>query len=71
MRHKALLLGLLVGALLVLAAGLAGIALGMTNGATGTTQQAYAPHINPSDFTTKIDNKYFPLKPGTTFVYQG
>jgi hypothetical protein len=71
MRHKALLLGLLVGALLVLAAGLGGIALGMTSGATGTTQQAYAPHINPSDFTTKIDNKYFPLKPGTTFVYQG
>jgi hypothetical protein len=71
MRRKALLLSVLVGAVLVLAAGLAGIALGMTNGATGTTQQAYAPHINPSDFTTKIDNKYFPLKPGTTFVYQG
>jgi hypothetical protein len=71
MRRKALLLGLLVGAVLVLVAGLGGIALGMTNGTTGTTQQAYAPHINPSDFTTKIDNKYFPLKPGTTFVYQG
>src|SRR5919205_2760825 len=36
-----------------------------------TTQQTYAPHINPADFTTKIDNKYFPLKPGTTFVYEG
>jgi hypothetical protein len=71
MRRKALLLGALVAAVLVLAAGLGGIALGMTGGATGTTRQAYAPHINPSDFTTKIDNKYFPLKPGTTFVYQG
>jgi hypothetical protein len=71
MRRKALLLGLLVGAVLVLAAGLGGIALGMTSGATGTTQQAYAPHIEPSDFTTKIDSKYFPLKPGTTFVYRG
>jgi hypothetical protein len=71
MRRKALLLGLLVGAVLVLAAGLGGIALGMTSGATGTTQQAYAPHIDPSEFTTKIDNKYFPLKPGTTFVYRG
>ena len=72
MRHKALLLGLLVGAVLVLAAGLGGIALGMTSGATGTTQQAsYAPHINPSNFTTKIDNIYFPLKPGTTFFYRG
>jgi hypothetical protein len=71
MRRKALLLGVLVGAVLVLAAGLGSIALGMTGGATGAPQQAYAPHINPSDFTTKIDNKYFPLKPGTTFVYQG
>ena len=71
MRRKALLLGALAGAVLVLAAGLGGIALGMRGGATGTTQQAYAPHINPSHFTTKIDNKYFPLKPGTTFVYQG
>jgi hypothetical protein len=72
MRHKALLFGVLVGAVLVLAAGLGGIALGMTGGATGTTQQeAYAPHIKPSEFTTKIDNHYFPLKPGTTFVYQG
>jgi len=71
MRHKALLLGVLVGALLVLAAGLGGIALAMRSGATGTTQQAYAPHINPADFTTKIDNMYFPLKPGTTFVYKG
>ena len=72
MKRKALLLGLLVGAVLVLAAGLGGIALGMTSGATGTTtQQAYAPHINSSNFTTKIDNIYFPLKPGTTFVYRG
>jgi len=71
MKRKALLLGVLVGAVLVLATGLGGIASAMTGGATGTTKQAYAPHINPSDFTTKIDNKYFPLKPGTTFVYQG
>jgi hypothetical protein len=70
MRRKAVLVAL-VGAVLVLVAGLGGIALGMPGGPTGTTQQAYAPHINPSDFTTKVDNKYFPLKPGTTFVYQG
>jgi hypothetical protein len=24
-----------------------------------------------TDFVTKIDNPYFRLKPGTTFVYQG
>jgi hypothetical protein len=33
--------------------------------------KAYTPHINPAQFTTKIDNEYLPLKPGTTFVYEG
>src|SRR5215208_217286 len=33
--------------------------------------KAYTPHINPAQFTTKIDNEYFPMKPGTTFVYEG
>jgi hypothetical protein len=28
------------------------------------------PEIKPSDFSTNINNPYFPLKPGTTFVYQ-
>jgi hypothetical protein len=72
MKHKAVF-GALVAGVLLLTAGLAGTALRMTTGsaAAATTQQAYAPHINPSGFTTKIDNKYFPLKPGTTFVYQG
>ena len=27
--------------------------------------------IDPGDFTTKIDNPYFPLVPGTTFIYEG
>jgi hypothetical protein len=75
-RHKAVF-GALVAVILLLTAILGGTALRMTTGSAaagttqGTTQQAYVPHINPSDFTTKIDNKYFPLKPGTTFVYQG
>lgn len=32
--------------------------------------QRWDPKIDPSNFTTKIDNPYYPLKPGTTFVYQ-
>jgi hypothetical protein len=31
----------------------------------------YDPVINPSDFSTTIDNPLFPLSPGTTFVYGG
>ena len=30
--------------------------------------KAYSPHIDPAHFTTKIDNEYFPMKPGTTFL---
>jgi len=32
---------------------------------------AYAPSIDPADFVTKIDNRYWPLVPGTTFTYRG
>lgn len=31
---------------------------------------AYDPVIDPNDFSTTIDNPYFPLVPGTTFVYE-
>jgi hypothetical protein len=55
-------LGAVVGMILALVAGCAGFS---------REQKAYAPHINPADFSTTIDNEYFPLKPGTTLVYQG
>jgi len=29
------------------------------------------PRVDPSDFVRKIDNRYFPLVPGTTFIYTG
>ena len=31
----------------------------------------YAPKIDPSNFVKGIDNPYFPLEPGTTWVYEG
>src|SRR5689334_22566742 len=27
--------------------------------------------FDPNNFVSKIDNPYFPLKPGTTFIYRG
>jgi hypothetical protein len=30
----------------------------------------YDPQFSPSDFSTTIDNEYFPLVPGTTFVHE-
>jgi hypothetical protein len=32
---------------------------------------SYRPHIDPADFSTTIDNPYFPLIPGTVWVYTG
>src|SRR5262249_7421729 len=31
----------------------------------------YAPTISPSDFGSVVDNRFWPLTPGTTFHYQG
>lgn len=31
----------------------------------------YDPAIDPTNFVAKIDNPFFPLKPGTTFIYEG
>ena len=31
----------------------------------------YSPSIDPADFVARIDNRYFPLKPGTGFHYKG
>ena len=32
---------------------------------------AYNPAIDPSNFVSEVDNPFFPLPPGTTFVYEG
>ncbi len=34
-------------------------------------QGKYAPSIDPANFVAAIDNRYFPLKPGTGFHYEG
>jgi hypothetical protein len=31
----------------------------------------YSPHIDPANFVAGVDNRYFPLKPGTTLRYRG
>ena len=54
----------IVGSVLVLIAG-------CTGSPSQEVQKSYAPHIDPAHFTTKIDNEYFPMKPGTTFLYVG
>ena len=65
MSHKAVF-GALVGAVFVLAMGCSS-----SSSPSSQEQKAYTPPINPAHFTTKVDNEYFPLKPGTTFLYDG
>ncbi len=36
-----------------------------------TTGRNYHPKIVPSQFSTTVNNRYFPLKPGTTRLYRG
>jgi hypothetical protein len=33
--------------------------------------QPYAQQLDPADFVAAIDNRYFPLTPGTTLIYEG
>jgi hypothetical protein len=47
-----------------------------TTGSTSASELApvhgaYAPKIDPSNFVSTIDNRYFPLIPGTGFHYKG
>ena len=71
--RRKVVLGALVGAVLVLATGCASSSSQehKAQERTAQEQKAYAPRIDPAEFTTAIDNEYLPLKPGTTFVYQG
>lgn len=64
------MLSAIVGSMIVFAAGCGGSS-GNAGGTGETPQKDYAPRIDPTDFTTTIDNEYFPLEPGTIFVYEG
>ena len=47
---------------------------GMTHGAAAESSSRgspYRPAIDRSRFRTVVDNAWFPLKPGTTFLYRG
>lgn len=47
-------------------------ALALVSSGTGrAASKKYNPVIIPSHFTTKIDNPFFPLKPGTIYTYKG
>jgi hypothetical protein len=44
---------------------------GSSGSSSPKTDTSPGASINPADFTGKVTNPYFPLTPGTTFVYRG
>lgn len=44
-------------------------AFGLGSGALAARDTTYHPVIDPSEFSAKVDNPYFPLVPGTTYHF--
>jgi hypothetical protein len=60
----------LAGALAVMVAA-GGMAVEAKSGKTSRLPQGSEPvNLNPADFTTRIDNPYWPMRPGTRWVYR-
>jgi hypothetical protein len=50
----------------------AGSPVGLLPRAAATSQQStVSPHFDPGNFVRVVDNRYFPLRPGTRFVFEG
>jgi len=47
------------------------LAAGPASYGQATRPSRYHPVINPANFVGVIDNRYLPLSPGTTFIYEG
>ena len=68
MSRRFIFLGAIVG-ILVLAGSVSALASRSANNAPQRTPIPVLPARG--DFVNRIDNKYFPLRPGTTFLYRG
>jgi hypothetical protein len=44
---------------------------GAATGDAVAIEVLFAPHFNPDSFVNKVDNRFFPLVPGTRFIYVG
>ena len=64
--YVAILLGLAVGLVLLGTCSSGGGGAGKS-----PTASPYAPTIDPAKFSDQVTNRYFPLTPGTTYVYEG
>jgi hypothetical protein len=44
---------------------------GAASSSPAPVQGPYSPSIDPANFVSRVDNRYFPLRPGTTLRYLG
>jgi hypothetical protein len=63
------LVGVALSAALVVGAGLS--TAGKPKPPSWALHGSYSPKIDPANFVAAVDNRYFPLEPGTTFHYTG
>jgi len=63
------MLGVALIAALVLGVGLS--TAGKPKPPSWALHGSYSPKIDPANFVAAVDNRYFPLKPGTAFHYNG
>lgn len=61
------------GALVAASIFCSGLVASIAHAADGSpiAATAYTPTIDPANFVATINNRYLPLQPGTTFVYEG
>ena len=57
-------------AVLALGAAAVGVAIAAQDGNGRLPKGSETVHLNPADFTTNIDNPYWPMKPGSRWVYR-
>jgi hypothetical protein len=66
-RHRRLVAGLIGG---LVAIGVAVLGSGVARGNYGLPEGRTPVKLDPADFTVKIDNAYYPLRPGDRRVYR-
>ncbi|WP_406661712.1 hypothetical protein V7O66_04115 [Methanolobus sp. ZRKC3] len=62
-----IILAILIGFAIILVGG----CVEDTTPDVGIEEEEYDPMIDPANFVEVVDNPYFPLEPGTTFIYEG
>jgi hypothetical protein len=70
MRLGALLAAVLAALIVALGLGACGGGGDSESNQAALPQGREAVHLNPGDFTTRIDNPYWPMKPGSRWVYR-